>query len=483
MWRDIETARELAEESSRADAGTIRCPRSTPRAPRGSARSGRRCRRRSRAAAGTPRRRRPRRLVGAALELAHVAADLLVGRDRVRDLALERDGLLRELRHVEVRVEQQREAREQRERRLGVGRLRDVVRDGRPQARRRDAGFLAGVVHDADDAGRALVGRGCEAELVGEVAVGRAGHGHRARVRRVGQEAAERDDELGAALARHLDDAARVELPAVLRLDADHHRDVVAARQRRVGEGVLGPRQAPRVVLAERDDRGGLPGNRRTRRGRARRTASPPAAGAGTARSSWPPRRRRSSRRTRTRARPCAAWAVRSRRDSPYRQCRRCRIGCPAPPSRDRLHCMRPPIGGCALARRAWLLRVEKSHREEPMTLTSEGKLDIVRKFGRDEKDTGSAEVQIALLTSAHQRADRTLAVSQEGSPLAARIAVAGGAEAPPARLPGAHRSRVLPQADRRSRPPPLSRPAPAGMKYDGPGTGPRIAAHRRGRV
>ena len=33
------------------------------------------------------------------------------------------------------------------------------------------------------------------------------------------------------------------------------------------------------------------------------------------------------------------------------------------------------------------------------MTLTSEGKLEIVRKFGRDEKDTGSAEVQIALLT------------------------------------------------------------------------------------
>ena len=34
------------------------------------------------------------------------------------------------------------------------------------------------------------------------------------------------------------------------------------------------------------------------------------------------------------------------------------------------------------------------------MTLTGEGKLEIVRKFGRDEKDTGSAEVQIALLTT-----------------------------------------------------------------------------------
>ena len=34
------------------------------------------------------------------------------------------------------------------------------------------------------------------------------------------------------------------------------------------------------------------------------------------------------------------------------------------------------------------------------MTLTSEGKLEIVRKFGRAEKDTGSTEVQVALLTT-----------------------------------------------------------------------------------
>ena len=34
------------------------------------------------------------------------------------------------------------------------------------------------------------------------------------------------------------------------------------------------------------------------------------------------------------------------------------------------------------------------------MTLTSEGKLEIVKKFGRDEKDTGSTEVQVALLTT-----------------------------------------------------------------------------------
>ena len=33
-------------------------------------------------------------------------------------------------------------------------------------------------------------------------------------------------------------------------------------------------------------------------------------------------------------------------------------------------------------------------------TMTTEEKLEIVRKFGKDDKDTGAAEVQIALLTS-----------------------------------------------------------------------------------
>ena len=33
-------------------------------------------------------------------------------------------------------------------------------------------------------------------------------------------------------------------------------------------------------------------------------------------------------------------------------------------------------------------------------TMTAEEKLEIVRKFGKDDKDTGAAEVQIALLTS-----------------------------------------------------------------------------------
>jgi small subunit ribosomal protein S15 len=41
----------------------------------------------------------------------------------------------------------------------------------------------------------------------------------------------------------------------------------------------------------------------------------------------------------------------------------------------------------------------EKSHEGGAMTLTKEGKQELVEKFGRNGTDTGSAEVQVALLT------------------------------------------------------------------------------------
>jgi small subunit ribosomal protein S15 len=34
------------------------------------------------------------------------------------------------------------------------------------------------------------------------------------------------------------------------------------------------------------------------------------------------------------------------------------------------------------------------------MTMTAEDKAELVKRFGKDEQDTGAAEVQIALLTS-----------------------------------------------------------------------------------
>jgi small subunit ribosomal protein S15 len=52
----------------------------------------------------------------------------------------------------------------------------------------------------------------------------------------------------------------------------------------------------------------------------------------------------------------------------------------------------------CASARRAWI--AETRLKEDRLTLTKEAKQEIVGKHGRSEQDTGSAEVQIALLTA-----------------------------------------------------------------------------------
>ncbi len=55
------------------------------------------------------------------------------------------------------------------------------------------------------------------------------------------------------------------------------------------------------------------------------------------------------------------------------------------------------------------------------MALTKERKAELVKKFGKDEKDTGSVQVQIALLTdqiaalTAHLKANQKDAASQRG--------------------------------------------------------------------
>ena len=73
------------------------------------------------------------------------------------------------------------------------------MRHRRPEADRAEARGAARVVEDADDPGRPLVARELEPELLDERRVGRrAGHGRGARVRDVGEQGAERHDELDA---------------------------------------------------------------------------------------------------------------------------------------------------------------------------------------------------------------------------------------------------------------------------------------------
>ena len=111
------------------------------------------------------------------------------------------------------------------------------------------------------------------------------------------------------------------------------------------------------------------------------------------------------------------------------------------------------------------------------MTLTSEGKLDIVRKFGRDEKDTGSAEVQIALLTTRINELTEHLRLHKKDHHSRRGLLSLVGRRRRLLAVPAAHRSRVLPQADRRARPPPLSRPAARRHEARRPRDG---AANRR---
>src|SRR5205085_4270554 len=104
-------------------------------------------------------------LVDALLELGNVCGRVGVGGDGLADLLAVLLGRLLELLHVDVDVEQLAEAADERERGARARRERDVVRDGRPEADRRNTGFAARVVDDADDSRRAFVARRLETEL------------------------------------------------------------------------------------------------------------------------------------------------------------------------------------------------------------------------------------------------------------------------------------------------------------------------------
>ena len=100
------------------------------------------------------------------------------------------------------------------------------------------------------------------------------------------------------------------------------------------------------------------------------------------------------------------------------------------------------------------------------MTLTKEAKLEIIGRHGRSKEDTGSPEVQIALLTTAHQRADRAPAHAPEGPLLAPRPAEAGRAATAVPELPPAKERRGLPRIDQGAGPKALARIA-GGWKFE----------------
>ena len=87
------------------------------------------------------------------------------------------------------------------------------------------------------------------------------------------------------------------------------------------------------------------------------------------------------------------------------------------------------------------------------MSLTKEKKSELIGKYGRADGDTGSAEVQVALLTERINELTEHLRDAQQRPPLAPRPADAGRQAPPHAALPRAHRPRALPRPGRRPRP------------------------------
>jgi hypothetical protein len=75
---------------------------------------------------------------------------------------------------------------------------------------------------------------------------------------------------------------------------------------------------------------------------------------------------------------------------------------------------------------------------KETMALNAERKAEIVREYQRGEGDTGSPEVQVALLTANIEQLRGSLRVPQAGSPLPTRPDPHGEPAPQPARLPQA---------------------------------------------
>ena len=109
------------------------------------------------------------------------------------------------------------------------------------------------------------------------------------------------------------------------------------------------------------------------------------------------------------------------------------------------------------------------------MTLSKEQKQEIIGKFKLHEGDSGSPEVQIALLTEKIQLPHRALQGPQAGPRVAARAAAHGRPAPPAAGLPQGHQGRSLSQGREGSR------TAPLGARPGLPDAPARAASRPRG--
>ena len=94
------------------------------------------------------------------------------------------------------------------------------------------------------------------------------------------------------------------------------------------------------------------------------------------------------------------------------------------------------------------------------MAITKERKAELISQFRRDEADSGSPEVQIALLTARINESDRAHADAQEGLLQPARAPQARQPAVGLAEVPPGNRSRPLPGGHRQARAPEVTHPS-----------------------
>lgn len=161
------------------------------------------------------------------LQRLDVLGHLAVLRGELVDAELPGAGVLGEFTERDAQVDEVLKAVEQGEGGLRVGWLRDVVRDRRPEADRRNSRVRTGLLEDAHDARRALVAGLLQVHRAGEIRIrGHAAHRYRPGVRGVAEQRAEDDHHLDAQLMGEPEDLVAERAPAHRRFDTAHQDQI-----------------------------------------------------------------------------------------------------------------------------------------------------------------------------------------------------------------------------------------------------------------
>ncbi len=186
------------------------------------------------------------------LQRGDILGDLgVLGRQLVY-ATLPRAGQLGQLTKIEGGVEHPLQLGQQRKRCLRARRMRDVVRDCRPECEDLHSSSRQGLAQNADDAGRTLIRRWRQAKLFHQLAVGgRHRYRDRAGVRSVGKQRAQQVDPRDVGRAERRRDHGAELAPPQIGLQAFHQDQVTAVGQLSDLQFRGGPADLALIVLGE----------------------------------------------------------------------------------------------------------------------------------------------------------------------------------------------------------------------------------------